>query len=97
MPSTVATAAAGATTSTTSSITTTTTTTTTTPNSAAPATHSTTSPIATKPSPNVNLANGSNLLGDNSQIISRRHSSEILVSLGNDNNNQCRSNEAANG
>lgn len=85
-------AAAGAVTTITPSITTITTTTT----STAPATNSTTSPIATKTSPNVNLANGSNLSGDNSQIISRRHSSEILVSLGNDNHNQCRSNEATN-
>lgn len=46
---------------------------------------------------NFNLSNGSNLPGDDNQLISRRHSSEILVSIGNENHNQCRSNEASNG
>ncbi|XP_031639629.1 E3 ubiquitin-protein ligase SMURF1 [Contarinia nasturtii] len=50
---------------------------------------------ASKITPNFNLANGSNLPGDDNQLISRRHSSEILVSLGNE--NQSRSNEASNG
>lgn len=47
--------------------------------------------------PTFNLANGSNLTGDDNQLISRRHSSEILVSLGNESHNHNRSNEASNG
>lgn len=54
-----------------------------------------TSPIS-KLAPILNLANGSNLTGDDNQLISRRHSSEILVSLGNENHNQSRM-EASNG
>lgn len=39
--------------------------------------------------PNLNLANGSN------ELISRRHSSEILLSLGNENCSSSRSNDAS--
>lgn len=58
---------------------------------------STTAANSTSPASkmNFNLANGSNLTGDDNQLISRRHSSEILVSLANENQN--RSNEASNG
>lgn len=53
--------------------------------------------LASKLMPNINLANGSNLATDDNQLISRRHSSEILVSIGNENYNQNHSNEASNG
>lgn len=42
-----------------------------------------------KTPPNLNLANGSN------ELISRRHSSEILLSLGNENCSPSRSNDAS--
>ncbi|XP_055311962.1 E3 ubiquitin-protein ligase Smurf1 [Sitodiplosis mosellana] len=59
---------------------------------------SSTTPTCTSPvTQNFNLAKGSNLPVDESQLISRRHSSEILVNLGNENHNQNRSNEASNG
>lgn len=59
---------------------------------------STTAANSTSPvTSNFNLAKSSNLPVDDGQLISRRHSSEILVNLGNENHNQSRSSEASNG
>lgn len=60
-------------------------------NEAATAAASTTNDTISSPKtpPHLNLANGSN------ELISRRHSSEILLSLGNENCSPSRSNDAS--
>lgn len=65
-------------------------------NEAASATAANNTCHAAKLTSNFSLTNGSRLTSEENPLISRRHSSEMLVNLENENQNQTRSNEASN-